>query len=113
MKFRNHWNKIWIFRFKIVFCSYFSLKDLVYFLDDVGRLLFWRSFENYTIEDIFGFIDEIFFEDNSLVVKEAFHNLGYKLYKCVIVVTCLALTWVWGMTPKIMILSISPFKKSK
>ena len=50
------------FRFNIVFCSDFSLNDLVSFLYDVERLLFWRSFENSTIEDIFGFIDEIFFE---------------------------------------------------
>ena len=60
VKFRNHWNKIWTFMFNIVFCSNFSLKDSVYFLYDVGRLIFWRSFENCIIEDIFGFIDEIF-----------------------------------------------------
>ena len=62
MKFMNHWNKIWTSRFNIVFCSDFSLNDLVSFLYDVERLLFWRSFENSTIEDIFGFIDENFFE---------------------------------------------------
>ena len=60
--------------FNIVFCSNFSLKDLVYFLYDVERLLFWRPFENYIIEDIFGFICKIFLEDNSLVVKKAFHT---------------------------------------
>ena len=60
--------------FNIVFCSDFSLKDLVYFLPDVGKLLFWRFFENCTIEDIFGFIDEIFFEDNSSVVRKVFHT---------------------------------------
>ena len=27
-------------------------------------LILWRSFDNYIIKDIFGFIDEIFFEDN-------------------------------------------------
>ena len=58
----NHWNKIWTSRFNIVFCLDFSLNDLVSFLYDVERLLFWRSFENSTIEDIFGFTDEIFFE---------------------------------------------------
>ena len=60
--------------FNIVFCLDFSLKDLVYFLYDVGRLLFWTSFEICIIEDIFGFIGEIFLDDNSLVVKKAFHT---------------------------------------
>ena len=60
--------------FNIVFCLDFSLKDLVYFLYDVGRLLFWISFEICIIEDIFGFIGEIFLDDNSLVVKKAFHT---------------------------------------
>ena len=32
---------------------------------------FWRSFENCLFEDIFKFIDEIFLEDNSLIVKKA------------------------------------------
>ena len=60
--------------FNIVFCSNFSLKDLVYFLYDVGRLLFWRSIENYIIEDIFGFINEISLRINSLVVRKAFYT---------------------------------------
>ena len=60
--------------FNIVFCLDFSLKDLVSFLYDVGRLLFWISFEICIIEDIFGFIGEIFLDDNSLVVKKAFHT---------------------------------------
>ena len=71
--------------FNIVFCSNFSLKDLVYFLYDVERLLFWRPFENCIIEDIFGFIGKIFLEDNSSLV-------WYKLYKCVAAITCLVLT---------------------
>ena len=50
--------------FNIVFCLDLSLKDLVYFLYDVGRLLFWTSFEICIIEDIFGFIGEIFLENN-------------------------------------------------
>ena len=60
--------------FNIVFCLDLSLKDLVYFLYDIGRLLFWTSFEIFIIEDIFGFIGEIFLEDNSLIVKKAFHT---------------------------------------
>ena len=60
--------------FNIVFCLDLSLKDLVYFLYDVGRLLFWTSFEICIIEDIFRFIGEIFLEDNSLIVKKAFHT---------------------------------------
>ena len=60
--------------FNIVFCLDFSLKDLVSFLYDVGRLLYWISFEIYIIGDIFGFIGEIFLENNFLVVKKAFHT---------------------------------------
>ena len=59
----------------IVFCLDFSLKRFsLFFLCDVGRLLFWRSFEKCIIEYIFGFIDEIFFEDKFLVIKNTFHT---------------------------------------
>ena len=59
----------------IVFCLDFSLKRFsLFFLCDVGRLLFWRSFENSIIEDIFGFINEIFFKDKFLVIKKVFHT---------------------------------------
>ena len=61
--------------FNIVFCSGFSLKDLIYFLYDVGRLLFWRSFDNCNIEDIFlDLLMKFSLRINSLIVKKVFHT---------------------------------------
>ena len=61
--------------FNIVFCSDFSLKDLVYFLYDVGRLLFWRSFDNCIIEEIFlDLLMKFSLKIYSLIVKKVFHT---------------------------------------
>ena len=59
-------------------CRLLALKDLVLFLFlfyfDVGRLLFGDLLRIALLKTFLNFIDEIFFEDNSIVVKKAFHT---------------------------------------
>ena len=59
---------------------------------------FWRSFENCLFEDIFKLNDEIFLRIILQLLRKPYALAGCKLYKCVAVVTCLALTWVRGVT---------------
>ena len=70
-------------------CRLLDLKGLVYFYFDVGRLLFGDLLRTALLKIFLNF--EIFFEDNSLVIKKVFYTCGYKLYKYATVVICLAL----------------------
>ena len=71
--------------------------DLVYFYFDVKWLLleifwelhYWEYFENLLMKFSLRIIIQL--------LRGPYTLVGCKLYKCVAVVTFLALTWVWGV----------------